>query len=62
MEDALSRGKANETGGLQHADGADALIHVGIDTVKLGGTFFSLKVEKGQQVKAGDLLLYRSPA
>jgi len=43
--------------GLQHADGADVLIHVGIDTVKLGGKYFSLKVEKGQQVKAGDLLL-----
>ncbi|MEC5150641.1 beta-glucoside-specific PTS transporter subunit IIABC [Cryobacterium sp. GrIS_2_6] len=43
--------------GLQHADGADVLIHVGIDTVKLSGKYFSPKVEKGQQVKAGDLLL-----
>lgn len=43
--------------GLQHADGAELLIHVGIDTVKLGGAHFSLKVEGGQQVKAGDLLV-----
>ena len=43
--------------GLKHADGAEALIHIGIDTVKLGGKHFSLKVEKGQQVKAGDLLV-----
>jgi len=43
--------------GLQHADGADVLIHIGIDTVKLAGKHFSLKVEKGQQVKAGDLLV-----
>jgi PTS system beta-glucosides-specific IIC component len=43
--------------GLKHADGAEALIHVGIDTVKLAGKHFSLKVEKGQQVAAGDLLV-----
>lgn len=43
--------------GLQHADGAELLIHIGIDTVKLGGTHFALKVEGGQQVKAGDLLV-----
>jgi PTS system beta-glucosides-specific IIC component len=43
--------------GLKHADGAEALIHIGIDTVKLAGKHFSLKVEKGQQVAAGDLLV-----
>ncbi|WP_158251186.1 family 1 glycosylhydrolase [Cryobacterium sp. Y11] len=43
--------------GLTHADGAEALIHIGIDTVKLGDKHFSVKVEKGQQVKAGDLLV-----
>jgi PTS system beta-glucosides-specific IIC component len=42
--------------GLRHADGAEALIHIGIDTVKLAGEHFTLRVEKGQQVKAGDLL------
>jgi PTS system beta-glucosides-specific IIC component len=43
--------------GLRHADGAEALIHIGIDTVKLAGENFTLRVEKGQQVKAGDLLV-----
>jgi PTS system beta-glucosides-specific IIC component len=43
--------------GLQHADGAEVLIHVGLDTVKLAGKHFSLKVESGQRVSAGDLLV-----
>lgn len=43
--------------GLRHDDGAELLIHIGIDTVSLGGKHFSLKVETGQEVKAGDLLV-----
>jgi beta-glucoside PTS system EIICBA component len=43
--------------GLRHADGAEVLIHIGIDTVKLGGTHFDVKVTTGQEVKAGDLLV-----
>jgi PTS system beta-glucosides-specific IIC component len=43
--------------GLQHADGAEVLIHIGLDTVKLGGKHFTLKVENGQKVEAGDLLV-----
>ncbi|BDV32098.1 beta-glucoside-specific PTS transporter subunit IIABC [Microbacterium terricola] len=43
--------------GLRHADGAELLIHIGIDTVKLGGEHFALKVTSGQEVKAGDLLV-----
>lgn len=43
--------------GLRHADGAELLIHIGLDTVKLGGQHFSVKVTSGQQVKAGDLLI-----
>ncbi|SIT86659.1 beta-glucoside-specific PTS transporter subunit IIABC [Microbacterium sp. RU33B] len=43
--------------GLRHADGAELLIHIGIDTVKLGGQHFSVKVTSGQQVTAGDLLV-----
>ena len=43
--------------GLQHADGAELLIHIGLDTVKLGGKHFSPKVESGQRVQAGDLLV-----
>ena len=43
--------------GLRGSDGVELLIHVGLDTVKLGGAHFTLKVASGQQVKAGDLLL-----
>ncbi|MCJ1688652.1 beta-glucoside-specific PTS transporter subunit IIABC [Rathayibacter sp. VKM Ac-2927] len=43
--------------GLRHAGGAELLIHIGLDTVKLDGLHFSMRVETGQQVAAGDLLL-----
>ncbi|MBZ4488254.1 beta-glucoside-specific PTS transporter subunit IIABC [Microbacterium sp. cx-55] len=43
--------------GLRTADGAEVLIHVGIDTVKLAGQHFDLKVTSGQEVTAGALLL-----
>lgn len=43
--------------GLRHADGTDVLIHIGIDTVKLNGQHFDVKVTSGQQVTAGDLLV-----
>jgi PTS system beta-glucosides-specific IIC component len=43
--------------GLQHADGAELLVHIGTDTVKLAGKHFTLKVESGQKVRAGDLLV-----
>ncbi len=35
----------------------DILIHVGIDTVKIGGEFFEYCVKEGEAVKAGDLLM-----
>lgn len=38
-------------------DGAELLLHVGIDTVKLDGKHFQSHVENGQNVKRGDLLL-----
>lgn len=43
--------------GLQTADGAEVLIHVGLDTVQLKGQFFDTKVEVNQEVKKGDLLV-----
>lgn len=42
--------------GMKNADGVELLIHVGIDTVSLGGRPFTVYVESGQEVKAGDLL------
>ena len=38
-------------------DGAEILLHIGIDTVKLGGKFFEVHVSDGQAVKKGDLLV-----
>ncbi|MCP3795932.1 beta-glucoside-specific PTS transporter subunit IIABC [Paenibacillus sp. CH40] len=37
--------------------GAEVLIHVGVDTVKLDGKHFTSHIKEGDQVKAGDLLL-----
>ena len=43
--------------GIKAANGSDVLIHVGIDTVQMGGKGFEYLVEKGQTVKAGDKLM-----
>ncbi|MGG0822023.1 beta-glucoside-specific PTS transporter subunit IIABC [Paenibacillus turicensis] len=37
-------------------NGAELLIHVGVDTVKLKGKYFNPKVKEGDIVKAGDLI------
>ena len=42
--------------GLRTANGAEILIHVGIDTVSMNGEGFNHKVAQGDKVKAGDLL------
>ncbi|MBF7957455.1 MULTISPECIES: beta-glucoside-specific PTS transporter subunit IIABC [Rahnella] len=37
--------------------GAEVLIHIGIDTIKLDGKFFIMHVSSGQHVNKGDLLV-----
>ena len=52
--------QAADTGhavGLVSADGMELLIHVGVDTVDMGGTGFDIKVKEGDGVKAGQLLM-----
>ncbi|PXZ07476.1 PTS beta-glucoside transporter subunit IIABC [Gilliamella apicola] len=43
--------------GFQTDSGAEMLIHIGIDTVKLDGQHFEAHVEAGQKVKKGDRLV-----
>lgn len=43
--------------GMQTADGAELLIHVGLNTVRLKGRHFAVLVEEGQAVTAGQPLL-----
>lgn len=42
--------------GLKTDNGAEILIHVGIDTVSLNGKGFEAKVSQGDRVKAGDII------
>lgn len=43
--------------GLESKNGIEVLIHVGMDTVKLNGKYFTCHVEEDQQVTKGQLLL-----
>ncbi len=42
---------------LQSEAGAEMLIHIGLETVSLGGKYYTAKVKDGDMVKTGDLLI-----
>ena len=42
--------------GIHSDDGLDVLVHIGVDTVKLGGEGFISLVEEGDSVRAGDII------
>ncbi|WP_312445138.1 glucose PTS transporter subunit IIA [Lacrimispora sp.] len=47
----------NHALGLITEDGAEILIHIGLDTVKLEGQFFTARCKAGDKVKKGDALI-----
>lgn len=53
----FSLSKSGHAIGLVSDNGAEMLIHIGIDTVKLKGLHFSPKVTAGTKVAVGDLLM-----
>lgn len=47
--------------GIRTDDGTELLIHIGIDTVKLQGTSFTLRVSQGERVSSGQPLVTFDP-
>lgn len=52
----ISVAKTGHAYGIKTDDGVELLVHIGVDTVKLGGEAFTPLVEKKQTVAAGDPL------
>ena len=57
------RGKVEMVFDTKHAinlvsdQGCEILLHIGIDTVKLGGKYFDVHVSDGQEIHKGELLI-----
>ena len=47
---------------VQHDDGRAVLVHLGIDTVELGGTGFTLHAAEGSVVTAGQVVVSWDPS
>lgn len=55
--DATIRSVMGHAIGLEGKNGVEVLIHIGIDTVKLEGKYYTPHCSQEQEVKAGDLLM-----
>jgi len=55
--EVISLHQAGHAVGLRTVNGAELLLHVGLETVSLGGEGFTRHVADGQRVKRGDLLI-----
>lgn len=55
--EVVSLFKTKHAIGLKSITGIEVLIHIGMDTVKLDGKHFTAKINQGDQVKKGDLLI-----
>ncbi len=55
--EVVSLFKTKHAIGLKSSTGIEILIHVGMNTVKLDGLHFNAKVNQGDKVKKGDVLL-----
>ena len=49
--------KTGHAMGLKSTNGAEVLIHIGMDTVNMNGQGFDVKVKEGQKITKGDLLV-----
>ena len=49
--------QAKHAVGITTPAGVEVLVHIGVDTVQLAGSPFTMMVSEGQQVNAGDALV-----
>jgi len=49
--------KTNHAFGITLSNGAEILVHIGLDTVALEGAGFERVAQEGQDVKAGDIII-----
>jgi PTS system trehalose-specific IIC component len=59
---SVTMDESNHAVGFMLENGADVLIHIGLDTVNMNGKGFTCHVKNGQKVKAGEKLITFEPA